>query len=641
MTAPTRLYTQRFAFLDFLAIELAPREGRWASAARIAIGSSVAVAIAMVFQIPQPNYVAYIGFAISKDESHGTIKYAIGGMLAITLALVLTLGLCIIDTAEPALRLPLMASATFTAMFTARTFALGPISYLAGFVIVMLQSVVDDAHSLEALTRLVLWMWVVILVPVVITIIVNLVWGQSTDILVKRSVRKVIDELAQGLIARDYQRRLPEWRSRLLPLLETLRQISHNKSRAGQINPRALAVLLEALVVLESFPNDLPDGVLQELAMSVVSGLHADHATVESQEQRSAQVVAFVDALTRFQAALEQPHTPAALNAPHAPRRLFVSDAFTNSAHWQFALKTTIAVMASYAAYTLLDWPGLRTAIVTCFFVALGSLGETMHKLVLRISGAAIGGLIAGLCIVFVLPHLTDIGQLALLVGSVSLGAAWVATSSERLAYAGMQIAFAFLLGVLQGYVPATDLTVLRDRLVGILLGNLAITLVFSSLWPTSAALGLRAALADALHAIAAVLKLGAPDEESRTSTVQALVRAEHFRALSSFELRMLPMQAAASRAWPAVNDIDRLAAAAFVTTSESIAPFVDHEATAAYAQWAALAADSLSRKDTNYPKLPLITTPAAGFVDGRAAIAQMALLQLDSRARDVAAAVV
>ena len=180
-----------------------------------------------------------------------------------------------------------------------------------------------------------------------------------------------------------------------------------------------------------------------------------------------------------------------------------MADAFSNPAHWQFALKTTIAVMVSYSIYTLLDWPGLRTSIVTCFFVALASLGETVHKLVLRLSGAIIGGLIAGLCIVFVLPHLTEIGQLCLLIGGVSAGAAWVATSGPLLSYAGMQIAFAFFLGVLQGYAPATDLTVLRDRIAGILLGNIVITVVFSSFQSPR---------------IAPRIARGPPDRQSRAS---------------------------------------------------------------------------------------------------------------------------
>jgi len=65
----------------------------------------------------------------------------------------------------------------------------------------------------------------------------------------------------------------------------------------------------------------------------------------------------------------------------------------------------------------------------------------------LRLSGAIIGGLLAGLSIVFLLPHFTDIGQLCALTAVVALFAGWVATSSERLSYAGMQIALAFFMG--------------------------------------------------------------------------------------------------------------------------------------------------------------------------------------------------
>src|SRR5271163_164078 len=121
--------------LEVLALELAPRQGRWSAAARIATGSAITVVIAMIFQIPEPTYMAYIVFLISKDEKNATVTAALGAAIAVTLAILLTLGLEIIDTSEPALRLPLIAMATFAAMYTARTFALGPISYLAGFII--------------------------------------------------------------------------------------------------------------------------------------------------------------------------------------------------------------------------------------------------------------------------------------------------------------------------------------------------------------------------------------------------------------------------------------------------------------------------------------------------------------------------
>src|SRR5271170_1161945 len=209
MTALAESQESGRSLLDLLGVELAPREGRWAAVARIAAGSTITVVIAMIFQIPQPTYMAYIGFLISKDETSATVTTSLGGLAAATLAVLLVLGLELIDTAEPALRLPLMAMATFVAMYTARTFALGPISFLAGFVIVLLQSVVDDVRSPEALTRLTLWTWLVIFVPVAVTIVVNLVFGQGAVTFMYRSVRKVLTGWETSLTNGDYRMSLP------------------------------------------------------------------------------------------------------------------------------------------------------------------------------------------------------------------------------------------------------------------------------------------------------------------------------------------------------------------------------------------------------------------------------------------------
>jgi multidrug resistance protein MdtO len=347
-------------------------------------------------------------------------------------------------------------------------------------------------------------------------------------------------------------------------------------------------------------------------------------------------VIALRSTLSVLLAAILRPAAPPDnAEAHHPPRRLLVADAFSNPAHWQFALKTTMAVMASYVIYQLLDWPGMRTAVVTCFFVALSSLGETVHKLLLRLSGAMIGGAIAALCIVFVLPHLTDIGQLCLLVAVVSVGAAWVATSSELLSYAGMQIAFAFFLGVLQGYAPATDLTVLRDRVAGILLGNIVITIIFSSFWPQSARSGVRAALAEALRAVGAVIRQ--PAEEARMRTVQALVRADHLRTLSLFELRMLPSHAPPSLRLPSVANIERLAGAAFVVSTDAIYRNAEPGSTARFAAWADSAADNVSR-DLPLPPSPTAWTAAAA-TEPNARRAEHAMEQLESEVRHVASA--
>jgi multidrug resistance protein MdtO len=642
--------------LEVLAVELASREGRWAAVARIATGSAITVVIAMVFQIPQPTYMAYIVFLISKDETNATVTSALGGLAAVTLAVLLVLGLELIDTAEPALRLPLMAMATFAAMFTARTFALGPISFLAGFVIVLLQTLVDDVPSPEALTRATLWTWVVIFVPVAVTVIVNLLFGQGAVSLIDRSVRKVLKEWETSLANGDYRKSLPEWRAQLLPLLEIAQHSAQKGARTCRITAPVIRTLLDALVILEALPDDLPNALREELASrlrdcrqaiesDVVPAMHETLTPpsrfVGASNEQSPAVIAVRSTLSGLLGAVSRPVTlPDKAEAHHPPRRLFVADAFSNSAHWQFALKTTMAVMISYAIYTLLDWPGMRTAVVTCFFVALSSLGETVHKLVLRLSGAVIGGLIAGLCIVFVLPHLTDIGQLCLLIAAVSVGAAWVATSSELLSYAGMQIAFAFFLGILQGYAPATDLTVLRDRVAGILLGNIVITIVFSSFWSQSATSGVRAALGGALRAIGEVIRRPRNAEEARLRTVQALVRANHLRTLSLFELRMLPSQVPEGLSVDSVATVERLAGAAFVLSTDAISLHTEPGSTVRLAEWAETAADNFSR---NRP-VPASPVPAAASlataIEPNARLSQRAIEQLESEVQHVASTV-
>jgi multidrug resistance protein MdtO len=636
--------SQRFRrpLLEMLAVELAPREGRWAAVARIAAGSAITVVIAMIFQIPQPTYMAYIVFLISKDEKSATITSALGGLAAVTLAILLVLGLELIDTAEPALRLPLMATATFAAMFTTRTFALGPITFLAGFVIVLLQTLVDDVPSPEALTRATLWTWMVIFVPVAVTVIVNVLFGQSAVAFMERSVRKVLDEWEHALANGDYRKSLPEWRTRLLPVLE----IADKGVRGSRLTASVIRALLDTLVIMEALPEDLSDANREEMASRLRACRQAIESNaaspiVEASNDQSPAVIAVFSALSVVLNAIVRPApVPDNAKAQHPPRRLFVADAFSNPAHWQFALKTSMAVMLSYAIYELLDWPGMRTAVVTCFFVALSSLGETVHKLVLRLSGAVIGGLIAGLCIVFVLPHLTDIGQLCLLIAAVSVGAAWVATSSELLSYAGMQIAFAFFLGILQGYAPATDLTVLRDRVAGILLGNIVITIVFSSFWPQSARSGVRAAVAEALRAIGEVIRRPRNVEEARLRTVQALVRADHLRTLSLFELRMLPSHARDSGNVPSVVDIERLAGAAFVITTDPISRNVETGSTARLADWAESAADNVS---AGRPVTPDPVPAAASLLTATGAnarLSQHAIEQLEREVQHVASAV-
>jgi uncharacterized membrane protein YccC len=171
---------------------------------------------------------------------------------------------------------------------------------------------------------------------------------------------------------------------------------------------------------------------------------------------------------------------------PHAPgpKSLLRPDAFTNPAHVHYALKVTVAAMSCYVIYTGLDWPGIHTAFITCCFIALETEGATRAKGRLRLIGCCLGGLMGFLSLMYLVPRMESITSLVLLVAAGSLPAAWVAAGSERIAYAGLQIALAFYLSIFQGFAPGTDFEKIRDRVVGIILGVAICTATFAYFWP-------------------------------------------------------------------------------------------------------------------------------------------------------------
>ncbi len=170
------------------------------------------------------------------------------------------------------------------------------------------------------------------------------------------------------------------------------------------------------------------------------------------------------------------------------PKRFFARDTFSNPAHVQFALRGTLAAFASYIIYTAIDWPGLSTCMATCIITALSTIGSSRQKQFLRLGGVIVGGIIIGFgAQMFVLPYLDSITGFTLLFMFVTALSAWIATSSPRLSYLGVQLALAFYLINLQEFTIQTSLSIARDRVFGVLLGLMMMWLIYDRLWVKSA----------------------------------------------------------------------------------------------------------------------------------------------------------
>src|SRR6266850_1859922 len=239
------------------------------------------------------------------------------------------------------------------------------------------------------------------------------------------------------------------------------------------------------------------------------------------------------------------PDTPQTAARPN-PKSLFVPDAFTNPAHVHFALKVTFAAMFCYIVYEAIDWSGIHTAFITCTFIALESTQATLYKGTLRIVGCVIGGALALFSIVFLMPHMETIASLVVLVACASAIAGWVGTGSERISYAGLQIAFAFFYSVFQGYAPDTDLDNVRNRVVGILFGLIVTGFVFRYIWPERTIDRLRAALRAALQQLARLVEIPGPETSIEAAkadahrligeTSESFDQARRYMELTEFE---------------------------------------------------------------------------------------------------------
>lgn len=173
----------------------------------------------------------------------------------------------------------------------------------------------------------------------------------------------------------------------------------------------------------------------------------------------------------------------------------------------KYGIKTLLSVSLCYVFFTAVQWPGIHTSMLTCIIVAVPGLGASIQKSLLRIVGCVVGSLLALLCTVFILPYIDSITGLLLMVVPVIALSGWVAAGSEKSSYAGIQILFAFSLATFATFYPHPDLSEIRDRFVGIMLGITVSTIVHSLLWPETEGKTLRKSVAGLFFDIAERMK--------------------------------------------------------------------------------------------------------------------------------------
>ena len=170
-----------------------------------------------------------------------------------------------------------------------------------------------------------------------------------------------------------------------------------------------------------------------------------------------------------------------------------------------------------YFLFIGFDYPGIYTSVITCFVVSLSTIGASNQKGILRFGGAAVGGLMGLIALVYLFPNMETIGGFWLVFGAGTAVAAWATFGTPRIFYGGYQTGLAFYKAVLQGFGPALSATVVRDRLIGVFFGLIVFGIVEHVLWPVRARDALRARLTEMLRLLADLARSGTSSDNTPT----------------------------------------------------------------------------------------------------------------------------
>lgn len=527
----------RSGLLAILRAVLAPAPERAGFALRLALICALTTLAAEIYSIPEPALMAYVVFFLNRPDRTSSILVNIGAMLAIPLAIGLVLLIATPVMEHAGLRLAAMATISLAILFISSAIGLQAAGGMLAMILVIATDLLGSIPFGEVANRGLVYAWLFVLIPAGVSLLVSLLIAPAPRRLAERALAHRLRITADRLDGPNETSRaafvsgLHDGAADILARIRLARLERTSPARdldaltQAAWSTGAVMVLADALAgdpELDIAWREEAAATLREMARAFEDGGYPVGIVLGSRPDRPL-TEAFAETLASF----AQPASALSATSEKIGGGRISLAAFRDPVHLHHALKTTAAAAICYLFYSLLDWPEIHTALLTCYIVSLGTAAETVEKLSLRIAGCLVGAAAGVSMILLVMPMLQSIEALLMVVFLGALLSAWVAAGSPRIAYAGFQMAFAFFLCVIQGSGPAFDLAVARDRVIGILIGNLVVYMIFTNLWPLSVSRRIDKALAELLRRLGAMARMTAPQLRQRAlPTIQAETRA-------------------------------------------------------------------------------------------------------------------
>lgn len=514
-TRATPLPTGRFRrpspwpwFREFIRWELAEYPGRVSTVVRMTVAATLVMIIIMTFQIPNAALSAFFSILLARENLAATWRGGRMLVLAFGAASLYTLLGMILFRGYPITHFFWVIGSLYLIFFVIRTTT----NYAAAAAFAIPIGValpIWDGHLPSQLqVEGTLWPIVIIAIGAGSTVITEAVYRifDRSDPLISfvadqlLGVQQMAESIAnlqeppKKVVAKIVQyNMIGTGRLRL-----TLQRQGLDPTRRAQRS--ALISLAGRLIGLAA---DLKGGApnLSEEDAARWRGLSQRIKAIRVELRQSGEITATPSLLegepsTKFTMLQEMERTVALIaevfqrnaivaSSEKAPRRewwrpLFLPDAFQNPEYVRFAFAGCLAASVCYFLYNALDWPGINTCVLTCIVTALSTIGSSVQAQFLRLAGFVAGGLVLGISAqILILPSIDSIFGFAIFFAAGTAIAAWFATSSPRLSFFGVQMTLAFYFVNLQDFRIQTDLTIARDKVIGVFLGILAMGFIF------------------------------------------------------------------------------------------------------------------------------------------------------------------
>lgn len=518
---------------EFLKEELAPYPGRGALVARMSIAGTIVMLLTMTFQIPYGEYGAIYALSISRESPEATTKAAKTIIIAFALSVLYVLIGAKFFLQDENLRLIWVLATLFVMFYALSAMTNYTAAARFGYLLIITIPLWDRQISTESKIEGTLWAFGAISFASLITVVVELIYAElkAGDVILQplghrlAVTEALLNCYADGLpvdektnsqitrfamvgtaaVRRTLQRSAypPSYREQMGAVIAFVGRLVDMAANVANISPNPPDKIRDRIRILAAN--------IGRIRSDLLSGKIPALIEPQDEAQPSASTPLFAE-MERTVSLIPEAFAGALSLGEYAPLRssadsgtgLFRPDALSNSEHLKFGLRGCLAASLCYLFYSGKAWPGINTAITTCFLTALSTIGSSRQKQVLRISGAIVGGVVLGIgSEVFILPGIDSIGGFTLLFLAVTVSSAWIMTSSPRLSYFGYQITVAFYLVNLSEYRVQTSLIPARDRVLGILLGLLMMWLVFDQFWSVPAAVQMKKTFVSNLRLLA------------------------------------------------------------------------------------------------------------------------------------------